>query len=545
VRMRGIYKDAPKIKAYKIGDVKMVNTRRRTTAAPVVEEDVRVRVLNSFMTCPHRDTDQLKKIHENIREQDPLFYAHLACWYLKKGEIRDHNEVFASMLITDPFTDNREVGLALFRKHAPFMKSRILGFIKGKKVKLREKTGKKIKRGKKVIDEVKITEKQVGLKTNIPTSFKNDVFKYLKWLEADPQRFDAIALKNREDLKSLYFVSGKKALPRNDRAQAILFERKIPEDSSLNVLKTISEAKPDEAAKLIVKNKIPYTVAVGLVSQVTPSILIALINSMSPMEVINNMASLEEKGALENKDTKALIREKLKKAEKTKNVATLKSKTAAKTGRIKDEETLEQLDKVADAQVKKSGQITVPTAIFVDRSGSMNEAIKVGKNVAALISGATVADLNVIAFDNSPMEIVSNEKTLTGWEKAFKAVRPGGSTSIGCALDFLMKKNKLVETIVVITDEGENAHPMFTTVYEAYARKFNVRPTVVVIHVGPPDNTFSTNLKRANIEFDMYTPAGNDYYALPGLIPLLAKKSKLDLVYEIMDTPLLVRREFS
>lgn len=522
----------------------MTNTRRNVTQAAPVEGDIRVRILNSFMTCPHRDTDALKKIHAEIREQDPLFYAHLACWYLKKGEIRDHNEVFASMLITDPYIENREVGLALFRKHAPFMKNRILGFIKGKEARIREKTGNKIKKGKKSIDEVRIVKKAVGLKANVPTSFKNEVFKYLKWLETNPERFDSVALKNREDLKSLYFVSGKKCLPRSPRAQAILFDKKLPEDSKLNVLKQISEAKPEDAAKLIVKNKIPYTVAVGLVQKVTPSILVALIDSMSPMEVINNMASLEEKGAMDNEDTKALIQEKLKKAEKTKNVATLKSKTAAKTGRIKDEETLKQLDKVADAQVKKSGQITANTAVFVDRSGSMHEAITVGKSVAALISGATVAELTVVAFDTTPMEVVAKDKTLTAWEKAFAPVRPGGSTSMGCALDYLLKKKKMVETIVVITDEGENALPYFSTVYETYAKTFNIRPTVVIIHVGSPDHTFSNNLKAAKIEYDMYTPAGNDYYGLPGLIPLLAKTNKLDLVFEIMETPLLTREEF-
>jgi len=520
----------------------------RSTAVPVTpvaEGDIRVSILNSFMTCPHRDTDKLKEIHERIREQDPVFYAHLACWYLKKGEIRDHNEIFAAMLITDPFIDNREVGLALFRKHAPFMKSRVMGFIKGKTAKIRTKTGKKIQRGKKAIDEVKITEIAVGLKVNPPTSFKNEVFKYLKWLESDAQRFDGAVLKNRGDIKALYFVAGKKCLPRSDRAQAILFDKKIPEDSQLNVLKEISLAKPDEAAVMIVKNKIPYTVAVGLIDKVTPSILVALINSMSSMEVINNMASLEEKGAMDNPKTKELILEKLKKAEKVKNVSTLKSKIAAGTGRIKDEEALKQLDKVADAQVKKSGQISADTAVFVDRSGSMSEAIKVGKSVAALISGATVGKLYVVAFDSTPMEITAAGTALSDWEKAFAPVRPGGSTSMGCALDYLMKKGKSVESIVVITDEGENASPMFTPVYETYAKKFGVRPNIVVIHVGGgADQTFSRNLKMAKIDFDTYTPTGADYYGLPGLIPLLAKSSKLDLVYEILDTPLLVRGNF-
>jgi uncharacterized metal-binding protein len=515
-------------------------------AAPAVEGDIRVRILNSFMSCPHRDTDSLKKIHEEIRAQDPLFYSHLACWYLKKGEVRDHNEVFASMLITDPFLDNREVGLALFREHAPFMKARILGFIKGKKVKLREKTGNKIKLGKKTVDEVKIKEKEVGLKVNVPTSFKKDVEKYLHWLEADDKRFDAVVLKNRADLKSLYFVSktSKHCIKRSDRAQAILFDKKIPEDSKLNVLKQIASAAPDEAAKLIVTYNIPYTVAVGIVPKITPSILVALINSMSPMEVINNMASLEEKGVMANEQTKALIQEKLKKAEKSKNVATLKTKTAVKTGRIKDETIIQQMDKVADEQVKKSGVIASDIAVFVDRSGSMHEAILVGKNAAALISGASVSNLTVIAFDTTPMEIVAKGKALSDWERAFSPIHPGGSTSMGCAVSLLIKKGIRVDTIVVITDEGENATPMFAPTYEEYAKRLNTRPNVVIIHVGPADHTFSSNLKSAGIEFDIYTPQGNDYYALPGLIPLLAKTNKLDLVLEVMDTPLLTRKDF-
>ena len=83
----------------------------------------------------------------------------------ENGELRDVNEVFSALLSVDSYLPNREVGLALFREQAPFMKKRILGFIKGKSVKVREKTGKKIEipggkgKKKKMIDEVKITEK--------------------------------------------------------------------------------------------------------------------------------------------------------------------------------------------------------------------------------------------------------------------------------------------------------------------------------------------------------------------------------------------------
>lgn len=523
-------------------------TRAVTPAAPALENDVRVQIFNSFMNCPHRDTEKIREIHQQLREKDPLFYAHLASWYRKgAGEVlRDHNELFTAMLLTDPYTDNREVGLALFREHAPWMKNRVIGFIKGKIARLREKTGKTIKVGKKDVPEIRIIEKKVGLNKTLPTSLKTEVGNYLQWLETNPEIFDAVAIRNFKDLKSLYFARGKHGFKHNARAQKILFEKEFPEDSRLSVFKKITDAKsPDEAAKLIVESKIPYTVAVGLVDKITPSILIALINAMSPQEIINNIASLKDRGAFENEGTKKLIEAKLEKAKKSSHVATLKSKTAVNTGRIQDEAIEKKLNDIADIQIKKSGIIKVSTAVLVDRSGSMTSAIEVGKRAAALISGVSEADLFVVAFDSAPMEIKSTGKALSDWEKAFKPVRPGGNTSMGCALQYLLTKKMFVDQIVVVTDEGENAHPMFTEIYTQYQKAMNVSPHVVVIHVGGDgDNTFSQNVKRAGISLDIYTPTGDDYYGLPGLVTLLSRKSKLDLIMEIMDYPLAKRRPF-
>ncbi len=517
----------------------------RTTAG--AENDIRLQIFNSFMSCPHRDTEVATRIHEECRQRDPVFYAHLAAWYRKQGDqIRDHNELFSAMLMTDPYVDNREVGLALFRDHATFMKDRIVQFIKGKTVKIREKTGKKVRVGKKSHDEVKITEKKVGLGKTLPTSLKTEIQSFLGFLEEDPSRFDAVALKNSKALKNLYFAKGKKVFKHSDRAQKVLFEREYPEDSKLTVLKKVTEAKtPEKAAKLIVENKLPYTVAVGLVDKITPSVLVALIDAMSPQEVINNMASLQDQGALDNPDTKKMIEAKLEKAKKSSNVSSLKAKTAVSTGRIKDANIAKKMDDVSDVLVQKTGTIKVPTAVFVDRSGSMNEAIEVGKRVAALISGVTADNLYVVVFDESPMEIKSEGKTMTDWEKAFRPVRPGGSTSMACALRYLHAKKMVVEQIVVVTDEGENCHPSFADVYPSYCKEFNVKPHVVVLHVGGGmDHTFSASLKRAGIPFDMYEPKAKDNYSLPGLVTLLSRRSKLDLIMEIMDVPLPSRKAF-
>lgn len=523
-----------------------ITVRPNAKWGTTTEEDVRKTILNSFMTCPHRDTGDLKKIHEEMRQKDPVFYSHLAAWYKKNGELRDHNEVFTAMLLTDPYLENREVGLALFQQHAVFMKVKILTFLKGKKITLRTKTGKKIKgKSGKLIDEIKNTEKKVGLEKTIPSSFKTEIIRYLRWLEADNERFDAVALRNFNDLKTLYAAKGLQIKP-SQRAKEILFENKIPEDSKLTILKRISQAKsPEEAAHLIVENKIAYVTAIGLISKITPSILIALINNMTPQEIITNMASLEEKGVMDNPGTKQLVMDKLKTAKKAKNVSTLKSKTAQKTGRIKNEEVIAQLDEIADEQVKKSGVIKIPTGILVDRSGSMNDAITVGKQTAAMVSGATTADLHVVAFDTMAQAIKAENKTMTAWEKAFAPIRSGGGTSIGCALEFFLRYNLYVEQFIIITDEDERNSPRFVDVFPAYVQKMKVVPHIIIIRIGSLNRlALSTDLKAASIEYDVYEPKSTDYYSLPGLIPLLSRKSKLDLVYEIMDFPLPQRKKY-
>ena len=114
-------------------------------------------------------------------------------------------------------------------------------------------------------------------------------------------------------------------------------------------------------------------------------------------------------------------------------------------------------------------------------------------------------------------------------------------------VDYLIKKNILVEQFVYVTDEGETDAPFFSVKYEEYKRKFNTTPHVVVVHVDGGDTVthiFTERLKQEGIEFDIYTTKETDYYSLPGLIPLLARKTKLDLLYEVMDTPLPVRKAY-
>ena len=288
-------------------------------------------------------------------------------------------------------------------------------------------------------------------KGKVPRSTRTAVTRYLKAREINPQFFDRAALRGRKAMKHLYASLHIKP---GQRADAVLFKGKPPEDSLAYMLKQIAKAETTtKQAALIVEHNIPYTIAIGAVKQLTPTVLIALINSMSPQEVINNLKSLQSRGAMEHPEVKALIDGKIEEGAASKRVSAFKATVANDVAKL-DATTAQKLEKVTNEQVKKRGRIRKSTALLVDKSGSMEKAIEIGKRLAAMISGITEADLFVYAFDNMPYPVKAEGSELTDWERAFKMIKAGGGTSCGCAVEAMRLRKQVVEQFIMVTDEG-------------------------------------------------------------------------------------------
>lgn len=464
----------------------------------MTELDVRIQMLNSFLTTPHGKLNALAPLHQSGIERDPLFYGHLAAWYSERGEVRDHKVLFVGHLLTSDFFEHREAGWVLLQRLPPHMVAAAL-------------------------DHAKVA---IG---KVPRSFKSAVVSYLRNLEAHPKRFDRAAMRSRDSLKHLY--ASLRIAP-NARAQAILFEGQPPVDSQLYQLKLLAQTStPAEQARLIVEQRIPYTTAVGALKTVTPSVMVALIEVMTPQEVINHLAALKKRGAFDSPEVKALIEARLKEAEQDRRVSTLKATRAMAHVEL-EEETAAVLTDVTDRRVAQIARIARPTALFVDKSSSMTQAIAVAKEVAALIS-AVCDDFRVLAFDSDVFEVQARGIERSAWEQAFKLVRANGSTSIGAPLAKLTRERHYVEQVVIITDMGENTHPYFVAAYEEYAREVGHGPQVIIVGVGGSSQGFLTSLQRAGIPLTVWE-FGGDYFALPNLLPLLAMPSRAELVEQVM-----------
>jgi hypothetical protein len=496
---------------------------------PPNEQDLRLGLLNTLLTTPHRQLAAIHPVHEAMARQDPLFYVRLAAWYNDNGEVRDHKEMFVVQLTLSAFPGHRDVGLALLRQLPPYQVVRVLDFIHGRKT--NRKAAAKGAEPKAVVEEF-------GLFRNPPRSLRTEIVRYLREREADAAWFDSTVLTARKALKRMYALLH---IPPVPRAQQILFDETPPADSRLLALRELARTdSPAEQARAIVAHAIPYRVAATVVRQMTPAVLLALVERMSPQELINNLASLRRRGALDNADLKALIEAKLAEAKQDARVSAYKARVAADAAGATPE-LAAALDAVTDARVKARGRIRRPTALLLDKSGSMNVALEVGRQLGAMISAVCAAELFAYAFDTIAYPVTPQGSTVADWEKALLGIHAGGSTSCGVALDWMARKGQRVEQIVLVTDEGENTAPLFRDAYAAYAAALNVRPAVTIVKVGQAANLLEQACRTLGVPLNVFEFRG-DYYALPNVIPLLSMPSQADLLMEILSYPLPQRK---
>jgi len=509
-----------------------------------IEQDLRLEILNTLLTTPHRKLEQIWPVHRSLIERDPRFYVRLAAWYHDHGDVRDHKETFIVALVLSTFEGHRDVGLALLRGLPPYQVVRVLDFIHGRKTKRkvsasasrarkdeRDTAGRELASASGAAASAATTVEEFGLFRNPPRSLRTEIERYLREREDDPEWFDSTVLVARKALKRMYALLH---IAPGERAQRILFDESPPPESRLFALKELVKAEsPADQARAIVAHAIPYRVAATVVKQMTPTVLLALIDRMSPQELINNLGALRRRGVFDNADLKALIESKLADAKTAARVSAFKAEEAIKAGDV-SEEVRQALEEVADAQLKAKGRIERPTALLIDKSGSMSLAIDLGKRIGAMISAISAEALYVYAFDTVAYPLESAGSDLANWEKALKGITAGGSTSCGVAVEFMRRKKQYVEQIIVVTDEEENTAPLFVETLKKYRQELKADPNVCFVRTPGARTLLEDQCRTAGIMADAFQFTG-DYYALPNLVPLLSRPSKLDLLMEILE----------
>ena len=519
----------------------------------ITEQDLRLEILNTLLTTPHRDLEKIWPVHSELIAKDPRFYVRLAAWYANHGDVRDHKEMFVVALVLSDFEGHRDAGLALLRNMPPYQVIRVVDFISGRKRTRQARKGEDAMKhasrrqrqaaacrafgtsaGETAESEPDKITVEFGLFRNVPRAMKTEITRYLREREADPDWFDGSVLAARKAMKRLYALLHVKP---GERAQKILFDDEPPADSRIYALRELAAAaNPADQAKAIVQHRIPYRVAATVIRQMTPTVLVALIEQMSAQELINSLGGLKRRGALDVPEIKSLIETKLEAAKTADRVSAFKAEKAIEAAGVPDD-LRKKLEDVADTQVKAKGRITRPTALLIDKSASMEQAIELGKRIGAMISAICEKELYTYAFDTMAYEIEPEGNDLAEWERALAGITAGGCTSCGVALKYLARKKQYVEQIIMITDEQENTAPAFVPSLKEYRDALKSDPSVCIVRTPGGSSYLEQLCRRESIQLDVFTFSG-DYYSLPNLVPMLSRPSKLELLMEIMDYPL-------
>lgn len=472
------------------------------------EANIRVKLLNSFLQTSHGELTQFSRLHLDALEKDPIFYGHLSRWYFEKGSVRDHRELFVAHLLTSPYPEHRSCGIVLIQFLRVYQVERVIRYVR----------------------EV----------LHYPTrSLKTAVRLYLQRRENQKEWFDESVIRNKHSLKKIYASLHIKP---GERAERILFRNDPPSDSRVYALKLLQKNRnnPDIQARLILENHIHFTTAMGYIKIFTPSVLFALLSMMTPQQVINNMEFLRKRGAMNSITMRKVIEEKLKHGVNESRVNDFKTLAALSRFRA-DEDMAGKLLEMTNDRLRKKGRITVPTAIFVDKSGSMDSCIEIGKLLATMCSSISDSDLYVYAFDSFYFEVKNDGGGFQSWMNAFKRIRATGATAIGAPFKDLMDKRE-VEQILVISDGEENCKPYFAEMLEKYESWTGKECRVIFLKVSEKQTPLETSMKGREMTV---IPFNGDYYSLPNVIPLLCSAGNFELVNEIMSRPLYERTDIN
>lgn len=465
------------------------------------ERGVRAALLDAFLHASHGKLGTIHEVHAAAIERDAVFYGHLARWYNANGAVRDHQELFVAHLLASPLPAHRVHGQMLMQMLRVYQVARV----------------------------VKYARQTLRVKGR---SLRRAVEAYLRRREAHEAWFDECAIRDRHSLKALYASLHIKPCA---RAQAILFDESPPAGSRVAIARDLSRLADDPAAqaRLIVEHHIHYTTALGAVKHWTPMVLFALVKVMTPPQVITNLAMLQRRGAFAHPETRSLLDERIREAVKCNRVCDFKTVVALRAVGH-DVRITGGLLSSLQQRLRNRGTIDVPTAIFVDKSSSMDEAVEIGKQLAILCSTVATSDLHVFAFDSAAFEIFPPTRDVGGWEEAFGPVRADGCTSIGAP--FKRLHGRRVEQVVVITDGEENTSPMFRHALDAYERAHDVTCRLVIIRLGR--SGVATPLEQTLRDREVtLIPFKGDYYNLPNVVPLLCNTPEA-LVEEVLAAPL-------
>ncbi len=457
-------------------------------------------VISALAKSPHGKLEEYVPIGRKSVAADAEFFSKLIAWNQVNGQIRDSKVALPVIALSHPeldpeFVSNAAAHIALLD---PRNLVRAVRFAKENKIRSH--------------------------------SMRRIVTTYLRAKEGNYAKWERLAVQHRNSLKELYALNHIKP---GTMADSILFKGERPKGSVFESIANLKDMSNSEAAGTIMERRIPFLIAMGALGTKAkePDLVMALMDRMSPTELVTNSKMLERLGIKDNPMLRASYEKALTKASTSKK-ATLKTTQAAMA--MGDEGLSNKLKDLQEKQIKAIGGIDGNWLVLGDKSPSMEACIDAARHLAATLAKMVTGKVHLVFFDSVPLYVDVTGLTYDDVLKATKHVKVGGGTSIGCGLD----------GIAIVSDAQENSAPMFAERYQRYVKQFDKEPSVYLYRFQPGmrgigDVDLAQSMNRIGVsvnEFDMR--GGFDYYSLPTICKTM-RANKFSLVDEIMAQPLL------
>jgi hypothetical protein len=471
-------------------------------------------ILSALCKSPHGKLQEYAQVGKLAAENEPEYFAHLIVWNHRNGQVRDAKAALPIVSLSvesypKEYIENSLAALTLLSPRE---------ILKAYRFALEIKTPGHGRRLKRLIAD------------------------YLRYKEKSG--WDRIAIQHRRVLKELYALTHTKP---GAHADSVLFKGQRPPHSIFDIVARLKDMNPQEAAGMILERKIPFLIAVGALGAKAkePDLVLALIERMSPTEVVTNTKMLERLGVKEIPVLRAAFELALERAAISKKT-TFKATRAAES--VGDEKLAAKLHAVQEKQIQALGGVEGNWLVLGDKSGSMGQTIEISRQVAGTLAKMAMGKVLLCFFDISPQMIDVTNMTYEEIVEKTRNIRAQGGTSIGCGLRMALDKKEDLDGIAIISDAQENTPPYFAAVYRDYC-KFADKDIPVFLYrcaieqCGWGDTDLAHAMKNEKFdlqEFDL--TKGVDYYSLPGVIATM-RTNRYSLIDEILATPLLTLKE--
>lgn len=475
------------------------------------------RIFAELAKSPHGKLEEYLPIGRQAAQEEQEFFAHLISWNRDRGQIRDSKVALPVVSLSVPnFSDpelveNSMAHLAILR---PREFARAVSFSK----------------------QIKVPGHGHGIRRLVERVLRR----------IEDTNIDRVSLLHRESLKRLYSFpyTGGKLKPSN-YANVLLNGRNLdkspaayPPGSLRYIVGKLKDMPALEAAGTIHARKIPFLVAAGALGSrfKEPEILMALITAMSPAELNNNMTLLERAGVKKDPILRAALEVALVKSAQSSAAPALKMTKAIES--VEDEELKEKLAAVQEKKLDSMG-IEGNWLVIADKSSSMGPAIEASRQLAAVLSRLVKGKVHLVFVDEGPRYIDATGKTLEQIVAATRLVAAQGWTCLGAGLQYAVENSLEVDGVAIVTDGGENRHPLYHAAHAAYKEKFGKNLPTYMYRVGGGDqDAMSLNCERFGVAVQRFDISATDYYSIPNIVQSM-RTNRYSLIDEIMAVPLL------